>query len=148
MNRPISTRAHGLIDYAWITTAEALTRMMNGATTTARLVRRAGVAAGFSSMVTNYEAGALRLMPMKGHLAVDAVMCTALILSPLYLPRAERRYAAIPFLLGAVGLIASALTETTSSTESSEGFLPSRELSEAVADPDVMRNPTLRMHLE
>ena len=145
MNRPISTRTHGMIDYAWATTAGALPRMMNGATATARLVRRAGTAAGFNAMITNYEAGLIRVMPMKGHLAIDFVMSATLMMSPFFLPRSERRYAAVPVLLGAVGFLAGILTEATSPNERVvEGFTRSRELSEAVADPDVARPPHLR----
>lgn len=148
MDRPISTRTHGTIDYAWVTTAGTLSTMMNGATATARLVRQAGAAAGFNAMMTNYEAGIMRVMPMKGHLAIDFVMCSALVMSPFFLPRSERRYAAVPVLLGIVGFLASIFTETTSPNERVEGFTPSRELSEAVADPDVVRMPHLRSHVE
>jgi hypothetical protein len=148
MDRPISTRTHGVIDYAWATAAGSLPKMMNGATETARLVRSAGAAAGVNSMVTNYEAGILRVLPMKGHLLFDFVMSAVLMMSPFFLPRAERRFAAIPVALGAVGLLTSLLTETTSPVESFEGFSPSRELSEAVADPDIARSPHLRVHLE
>jgi hypothetical protein len=91
MNRPISTKAHGMIDYAlWVTTASALPRMMHGATHTARLVRNAGTAASLNAMITNYEAGLVKLLPMKGHLAFDFLICTALVLSPLFLPASER----------------------------------------------------------
>jgi hypothetical protein len=141
MHRPISTRTHGIIDYAlWVTTAGALPRMMNGAVHTASLVRNAATAASVNAMVTNYEAGLVRVLPMKGHLALDCMMCTALVLSPLFLPASERRYAFIPMALGAVGLLAGLMTETESPTEDGGGFRPSRELSEAVADPDFLRS--------
>jgi hypothetical protein len=137
-----------MIDYAWAAAAESLPKMMNGAVETARLVRGAGAAAGVNSMITNYEAGVVRVMPMKGHLAVDFVMCTALMLSPLFLPASERRYAFVPMALGAIGMLASLMTQTESPIEHSEGFMPSHQLSEAVADPDVARTPHLRTHLE
>lgn len=148
MNRPISTRTHGMFDYAWATTAGALPAMMHGATATAHLVRQAATAAGLNAMMTNYEAGIMRVIPMKGHLAIDFVMCSALVMSPFFLPRSERRYAAVPVLLGIVGFLASIFTETTSPNERVEGFTPSRELSEAVADPDVVRMPHFRSHVE
>lgn len=127
-----------MIDYAlWVTTAGALPRMMRRATHTARLVRNAGTAATLNAMITNYEAGIVRLMPMKGHLALDVMMCTALLLSPLFLPASERRYALIPMALGSVGLVAGLMTETESPTEYDGSFRPSHELSEAVADPEL-----------
>jgi hypothetical protein len=129
MNRPISTKAHGVIDYTWSTTAAALPKAMNGATATARLVRNAGYAATLNSMLTNYEAGVMPIMPMKGHLALDVLMCSALIASPLYLPASERRWAAIPVALGIAGLIAGLLTQTRSPREIDDaGFTSAREL--------------------
>ena len=148
MYRPISTRTHGLIDYAWATTAGTLPKMIDGATATARLVRSAAASASANSMVTNYEGGVVRVMPMRMHLAMDALLGTALILAPLFLPRDERRYAAIPVVLGAVALITGMLTRRDAPAELTGEFMPSHELSEAVADPDVARWPPLRGHLE
>ena len=146
MNRPISTRTHGMIDYTWATMAAAVPGMLADATATKRLVRGASAAATANSMVTNYEAGIMKVMPMRAHLAMDVVMCSALLLSPLYLPKSERRYSVIPILLGAAGLLTAMMTETESPDE--YRFVPSRELSEAVADPDFGRTESLSAHLE
>lgn len=152
MNKPISTRVHGLIDYSWAATASALATRVNGATSTARLLRRAATTATANSLMTNYEAGAIRMMPMRGHLAMDVALCGALIASPFYLPESERRYAALPLLLGALGLVTALLTQTRSPTESVEefgGLFGGGELSEvADPDPDVALSPHLRRHLE
>jgi hypothetical protein len=59
---------------------------------------------------------------MKGHLALDAALCTALIASPLFLPASERRQAAIPVLLGIAGLITGMLTQTQAPLEMREEF--------------------------
>lgn len=121
--------------------------MMDAGSATAQLVRNAAVAAGFMSIVTNYETGMARLVPMRVHLGVDFLLGAALLLSPLMLPKGERRFAAVPVILGAAGIIASLLTEAD--PEGSEAaFSPSYELSEAVADPDVARRLHLRHHLE
>ena len=80
----------------------------------------------------------------KAHLAMDFVMGGALLLSPFYLPRSQRRYAMFPVLLGAAGLLTAVMTQAGSPG----AFTPSRELSEAVADPDNARTPDLRSHLE
>jgi hypothetical protein len=103
-------------------------------------VRNAGTAASMNAIVTNYEAGLMRVMPMKGHLALDVMMCTALMLSPFFLPASERRYAFVPVALGAIGLVTGLMTQTESSTEYGGGFVPSRDLSEAVADPELTRS--------
>jgi hypothetical protein len=57
-------------------------------------------------------------------------------------PRMQRRYAAFPVLLGAAGFLASILTDIASSAHLG-GFVPSRDLSEAVADPGNHVEPTL-----
>jgi hypothetical protein len=148
MYRPISTRTHGIIDYAWATAAGTLPTRINGATSTARLVRGAAAAVSANSMFTNYEGGVLRVMPMRMHLKMDAVLGAVLVLAPWFLPRAERRYAAVPVALGAVVLLTSFLTKNEAPAEVTAKFTPSHELSEAVADPDVARWPPLRTHLE
>ena len=147
MMKPISTRMHGMIDYAWAAAANSMARRIDGAASTARLLRGAANAATASALVTNYEYGALRLMPMKGHLAIDALLCSALVASPLFLPASERRHAAAPVLLGIAGLITGMLTRTQSPTEQEEefgGLYGGGERS--IADPE--EAPYLRHHLE
>jgi hypothetical protein len=117
MQRTISTETHAAIDSAWATVASALPGQMHGATATARLVRNAGMAASLNSSLTNYEAGVLRIMPMRGHLACDLVIGSVLIASPFFLPRSERRWAVIPVALGVVGLLTSLMTQTRSPLE-------------------------------
>ena len=70
------------------------------------------------------------------------VMCTALVMSPCLLPRIQRRYAALPVLLGAAGFLASIVTDLAADPRLGR-FVPSRELSEAVADPGNHFEPTL-----
>src|SRR5438046_7391966 len=103
MRKPLSTRAHGMIDHTWLAAATALSAR-HDATSTARLLQRAAAVARTSSMMTNYENGTVRLLPVKAHLAVDVALCTVLIASPWILPESERRFAAIPVALGIIGL--------------------------------------------
>jgi hypothetical protein len=72
------------------------------------------------------------------------VMCTALMVSPCLLPRSERRYAALPALIGATGLLVSVLNYVRSNMHLTE-FVPSHDLSEAVADPGNHLEPTLTL---
>ena len=64
---------------------------------------------------------------------LSLLLCAALIVSPLLVPRSKRGHAIIPAALGAIGLLATILTEI----EPIEGFRPTRDLSEAVVDPDI-----------
>ena len=70
------------------------------------------------------------------------MMCAALMMSPLFLPRRDRRYATLPVLLGAVGVLVSFVTDLAS-TSGMTGFVPSHDMSEAVADPGNHFEPTL-----
>jgi hypothetical protein len=153
MNKPISTRTHGIIDYGWAAAATALAKRADDAPSTARLLRRAATVATATSAVTNYEYGALRVLPMRGHLAVDFALCSALLVAPLFLPEAERRHALLPAALGMVGLLTGLLTRPRSPLELGDEFAGlyggGREVS-MVADqvPDVAVSPHLRPHLE
>ena len=152
MNRPISTRVHGFIDYSWAATATAVSRRLDGATSTARLLRGAAAVATSGSLATRYEAGAIRVLPMKAHLAMDYALCAALVASPLYLPADERRYAFVPVLLGVAGFVTALLTQPRSPLEYDEEFgvmYGGRLVSEVVdMDPDVVESRTLRLHIE
>jgi hypothetical protein len=117
MQRPISTKAHGAIDYAWATAAATLSQKMKGGQATARLLQNAGLMASMNSTVTNYEAGVVKVVPMKGHLACDLVIGTVLMAAPLFLPASERRWAAIPVAFGIVAVLAGLLTETRSPSQ-------------------------------
>jgi hypothetical protein len=151
MTKPISTRMHGIIDYTWAAAASSLAGRINGSTSTARLLRGAANAATASALVTDYECGAVRLLPMKGHLAFDAVLCGALVASPLFLPSSERRHATIPVLLGMTGLIAGMLTQTRSPAESEEefgGLYGGGERSVVDLEPESVTPPYLPERLE
>lgn len=151
MTKPISTRMHGIIDYTWAAAASSMAGRMERAGSTTRLLRGAANAATASALVTNYECGAVRLLPMKGHLAVDALLCSALVASPLFLPASERRHAVVPVLLGIAGLVTGMLTQTQSPTEQQEefgGMYGGGERSIADRDPELDAAPYLRQHLE
>ncbi len=149
MTKPISTRTHGIVDYSWSAAARSAAGHVGGATSTALLLRRAADVATATSLLTRYECGALRLLPMKSHLTIDKLLCGALVASPLFLPASERRYALLPMLFGAFGLVASMLTESRSPVEFDEefGVYGGGERS-SIADPDIAAAPHLRLHLE
>ena len=132
MRKPISTRAHGMIDNTLAATASAFASGGTGTTSTARLLHSAAALARMSSMMTKYESGSIRVLPVKAHLALDIALCSVLIASPFFLPASERRYAAVPVALGVLGLFASLMTQTGSRAE----------------DPDIAAHPHLRAHLE
>jgi hypothetical protein len=82
--RPIDSTLHGVTDYtvgAFLMTA--LPRIADiEDTTSGRQIRTSGaIHAGYST-ITNYPLGALKLLPYKAHLALDAIGALALAAAP------------------------------------------------------------------
>lgn len=109
--RFLPTRVHGVIDYAWglalIATAFALG--MEGAARWTAIVFGAG--AILYSLVTDYEVGALRIVPMPVHLVLDGVAGSVLAVSPWLFGFAREVWA--PHLaFGLFSVVASLVTRT------------------------------------
>ena len=79
MQKPISTRIHGILDYMTAGMLVTLPRVMGWDRKVTRLLDVAGVSAAGYSMVTKYELGVVKALPMKSHLAMDALSGAALI---------------------------------------------------------------------
>ena len=90
--RFVPTKVHGAIDYA---TAPALVAApdllrLNGARASTIPPRAAGAAAAVYSALTDYELGVRRTIPMRAHVALDAVGGTAVALAPWIFGSARR----------------------------------------------------------
>lgn len=112
----ISTRAHGVADYATgalLVAAPALLR--TGRHRSGLVLRAAGGGILGLSAATDYELGVRRRIPMPMHLGVDAATGATLLALPWLLrtaPRGARHW--LPHVLvGASELAAAALTERT-----------------------------------
>src|SRR5215212_2541579 len=97
--KKLSTRAHAILDYVVGGAMMTPPRMMGWSPRVTRLFTAAGGGAMVYSLMTKYELGALRVLPMKAHLAMDAVSGAALIGSDLMLEDEDR--AARAALIGA-----------------------------------------------
>src|SRR5215218_8485710 len=75
----ISTRVHGILDYAVGAAIAALPHMIKCKRSTKRILEAAGVGAGAYSMLTDYERGVFKVLPMETHLALDALSGAGLI---------------------------------------------------------------------
>jgi hypothetical protein len=92
-------------------------------------------------------------MPMKGHLALDFALSSVLLVAPLFLPQSERRYAILPTLLGAAGLVTALLTRPRSPLELGDefgGLYGGKGEVSMVADqtPDISLSLHVRPHIE
>ncbi len=107
----ISTRTHGVLDFLTAGTLVALPRALGwGERVTNTLT---GVAIGTLgySLLTNYEYGVLRVLPMRGHLAIDAMSGVALCASPALFPEEDRSTHAALVALGLFEIGAALLTQ-------------------------------------
>lgn len=112
----ISTRTHGMLDYLTGATLLAAPRMLglDDVPAAARVLRIAGGGATAYSLLTDYELGAVKVIPMHVHLALDAASGALLAASPWLFGFAGdgRRYWLPHALVGATEILA-ALTSRT-----------------------------------
>ena len=114
--RVIPTSVHGVLDYATgsaLLAAPELFRLKEvpSAALTPRLV---GAGATAYSLMTDYELGAVRLLPMPVHLALDAMSGALLATSPWLLGYAKNglRYWLPHTLVGGSEILAALTTKT------------------------------------
>jgi hypothetical protein len=117
MNKPISPRAHGVLDYA-TSAATALAPTLLGFPEPAAKLCYA-LAGGYAglSLLTDYPLGAKRVVPFKGHGVAEGVIGLALPALPWALGFARHR-GARNFVLGLTALTAvvAALTDWDGTT--------------------------------
>jgi SPW repeat len=116
--RFLSTRVHGIMDYAMGILLLASPYLFGFATGGVKqwLPMALGLAMLGMSLLTRYEWGAIRLIPMPAHLAVDGLSGALLAVSPwlfgfsgvVFLPH---------LILGLIELGTSLMTETHSGAE-------------------------------
>jgi hypothetical protein len=114
--RVISTKTHGAIDYATgagLLAAPALLSI-SGEPAAARALRAAGLAATAYSLLTDYEFGLLRIIPMPAHLAMDATSGVLVAASPWLFGFAGRgpRYRWPHVIIGLAEVLAALTSKT------------------------------------
>ena len=116
--RFVPTRVHGILDYATGASMLALPKLLGIADsrTPARAMRAWGAMATASGLVTQHELGVWRLVPMRAHLAFDAVGGAAMAALPLLSSemRRDKRAWIPPVAAGASELFLALTTRTES----------------------------------
>ncbi len=112
----IPTRVHGAVDYATSSALLAAPELfrLKGSRASSLAPRIAGGAAAAYSALTDYELGAVKALPMRAHLALDAAGGALLAASPWvlgYRRRGLRHW--LPHTLVGLGEVAVALTSKT-----------------------------------
>ena len=82
--RPVDATLHGVVDYsAGALLLTALPKLANvEGTRSARQIRIAGAVHAAYSAITDYPLGAVKVLPFKAHLAIDALGALALAATP------------------------------------------------------------------
>ena len=115
MTKPISTRVHGVLDYMTAAFLHTLPRVMGWSPRATALLDTAGVAATAYSVMTRYELGLVRVLPMKTHLTLDAISGAGLIGAALLMEDEDPDVRATIAAIGLWEVGASLLTESRSS---------------------------------
>ena len=131
--KPISTKVHGVLDYLSVGTLAALPRLMGWDPAVRRLLTGAALGTLAYSLITRYELGVLRVLPMKAHLALDGASGLALAASPLLLKDEERSTAGALVGIGLFELGASLLTRTRPNDGFGEQVRPEEAVSSFAA---------------
>lgn len=108
---------HGVLDYLSAVLMLVLPRALNWSDQATLLLTIAGIGVLGASLLTRYELGALRVLPMKAHLALDLLTGALLLGAALALTGEPNAVRATLAVLGVSEIGAALLTQTRSSLE-------------------------------
>jgi hypothetical protein len=126
--KPISTKVHGVLDYLWAGMVPILPQLFDCSPGATRLLTGSALGALSYSLLTRYELGAVKLLPMQTHLALDTVSAILLITAPLTILREKRQAKALLLALGLFELAVVLASQTESSAEHKRQQLDKQDL--------------------
>ena len=107
-----STRMHGVLDYLTAGTLLTLPRALGWSQGVTRLLTNAGIGTVGYSLLTRYELGLIKVLPMQGHLILDAMSGAMLCGAPLLFRDEDTSVKGALIALGLFELTAALTTET------------------------------------
>ncbi len=107
-----STKTHGVLDYTTVGTLLVLPRALNWSPTVRTFVTGAALATLGASLLTRYELGVFKLIPMRGHLALDALSGATFAAAPFLFPDENASVTGTLVGLGVFELVAAFTTDT------------------------------------
>lgn len=115
MNKPISTRAHGVLDYLTVGAMLAYPRIANSSETFKTCMTGTALTKLLWVLFTRHELGLVKLIPMKMHLVLDAIGGLSVAALPFSVD--EEDPGTVSFCVGmcVTDLVVAALTQTTPS---------------------------------
>lgn len=117
MAKLFSTKTHGVLDYLTVGTLLTLPRALGWNTRPTALLTNAALMTLGYSLATRYELGLLKLLPMRAHLALDAMSAVGLLAAPWLLPDEDSSVKATLIGLGLFELTVTLSTEAEPSYE-------------------------------
>ncbi|HZS75891.1 MAG TPA: hypothetical protein VFA41_04705 [Ktedonobacteraceae bacterium] len=123
MWKPIPTLVHGILDYVTAPTLVVLPRMLGMSKRMTNVLTGSAVGLLGYSVVTRYELGIFKLLPMVGHLAMDCVSGAMLAGTPFMFGKKRDRNNLTIGLLAGMGLyeiVVALLTQTRTSLDMME----------------------------
>jgi hypothetical protein len=115
MNK-LSTSAHGVIDYMTAGLLFVLPYLFGWGPTTSWVFWGAAILLLGLSLMTRYELGLLKLVPMSVHLTMDMILGIALIVAPWVIGNVESSAMIAMIAVGLAEIGVSLITERGSST--------------------------------
>jgi hypothetical protein len=103
----ISTRLHGMLDYLTAGALMVTPRALGWSAGVTRMMTSAALGTISYSALTNYELGLTRVLPMRVHLALDALSAALFCGGPLLFPDEKAR---VRVSLAGIGLFEFAVT--------------------------------------
>ena len=110
MRKPIPTKVHGVLDYMTAAFLHTLPRVMGWSRQVTATLDAAGASATAYSLMTDYELGLVKALPMKAHLTLDALSGGMLIASAIALDDEDDDVRATIAALGAFEIAAALLS--------------------------------------
>jgi hypothetical protein len=131
--RIIPTRIHGVLDYLTGALFLVLPRLLGWSQSATWLISILGVSVLVYSLLTRYELGAIKFIPMPVHLVLDILGGLVLIAAPFFFLNEENSVTTWYLILGVFELGAALLSETRPYETTSVG----QGGAVGVYDPDV-----------
>jgi hypothetical protein len=111
--RFIPTSVHGVLDYMTAAALILLPRIFGFSDNVTNFLTFAGAGLALLSLLTRYELGPIKLIPMSGHLGLDFVMGVMLFAAPFFLLNASLEETIVMAAIGIMEIALSLMTHTT-----------------------------------
>jgi len=106
----MSTKAHGVLDFLTAGTLAALPRMLGWGDRLTNTMTTLAIGTVGYSLLTNYEFGLIRVLPMRAHLAIDAMSGVGLCAASALFPEEDDETRKALIALGLFEIAASLMT--------------------------------------